>query len=80
MLVRSLLHSKVMHGGRARLPSSETLDGVRRQVAQGMARLLKLGSLGGGASDDSSADVDLLLAPEEAGGGGVPPGTAAPLP
>ena len=49
-LVRSLLHSKAMYGGRVRLPSSKTLDGIRRKVAQGMARLLKLGSLGGGGA------------------------------
>ena len=72
VLVRSLLLSKVMYGGRVRLPSEEVLQEIRRKTARGAARLLRLGALGGGEGDSWSIDVELLLAPTEALGGGVP--------
>ena len=55
------------------MPPDDTLQDIRNRTAQGMARLLRLGAVGGKRGDASSAvDVEMLLAPVEAMGGGVP--------
>ena len=53
-----MLISKVAYGGRIRMPPEAMLEEIRRQAAQGMARLLHLGSLGGGAHRQAAGVSD----------------------
>ena len=54
------------------MPPEEVLENIRWRTAQGLARLLRLGSLGGYGTQEAAADAAMLLSPEEALGGGVP--------
>ena len=63
-LVRSLLISRVAYGGRVRMPPAEMLEEIRRRTAQELARVLRLGAVGGGTDSERAAvDVSMLLSP-----------------